>query len=554
MFKQIDPKMAQFAWDFIHASALLSRTDGEMPNIEREWGRHAYALGPIENRLHEDFIAVVRSMLNAAKKIEGLDYRFETDPFGNTYFTHFGLDKSLPAVQMHSHLDSVPNGGMYDGVAGIAAALLLLAIVIGQKKTRRSFRIVAFRSEESSPHHGVACLGASVATGNITKDELEKIKREDGKRLRDIYSPDDWKRVLASLDEPSITPENTSCVIESHIEQSGHIFEAGKLVGIVDGAIAGAVREVATGAVTLKRIDAKEGAYTACQLRFLGEKNHTGTTPPNTGYIARRKRLYRKDALVGASYVTRLMLKWDFVELLSSETAKDTGFTTVPSEHRVHIVVKTSKMHVFKRRLLALHAPLFDKLGVSFEWKGDGVVTSDEATVIDKLSAGQFVVLPALINMLATEAYLRQGTAIGKTRFTIADYHLTSKGFICKCDGREVDVAEGDILLRTIRAVLVRRFGSQLVLERKSKKDSVPVSPWMVERLQSIAKSRGIDCMLIPSHAGHDTDRHKGIDKAIVFYAQEEGVSHNPREDLKKEHFDLGNEILVPFVLERLNA
>lgn len=84
-----------------------------------------------------------------------------------------------------SHLDSVENGGKYDGVAGIATGLETLQQVLfhqAQGTLQNSFCLAIFRSEESSPNNGVACLGSSIATGTIDAEKLEKIvyKKENG--------------------------------------------------------------------------------------------------------------------------------------------------------------------------------------------------------------------------------------------------------------------------------------------------------------------------------------------------------------------------------------
>ena len=55
----------------------------------------------------------------------GLETRI--DAAGNLYLTLPGHDRSLPAIMTGSHLDSVPEGGNYDGAAGVVAGMAMLA-------------------------------------------------------------------------------------------------------------------------------------------------------------------------------------------------------------------------------------------------------------------------------------------------------------------------------------------------------------------------------------------------------------------------------------------
>lgn len=74
--------------------------------------------------------------------------RIEHDAAGNTIALLDGEDTSLPIVMTGSHLDSVRQGGNYDGAAGVAAGLACLHMAKGVRR-KRSLAIVAFRGEES---------------------------------------------------------------------------------------------------------------------------------------------------------------------------------------------------------------------------------------------------------------------------------------------------------------------------------------------------------------------------------------------------------------------
>ncbi len=83
------------------------------------------------------------------------------------YIRIIGEDDSKTTM-VGSHLDSVSEGGKYDGVAGISAGVEILKQAFEKKKQgklKKSFTLTIFRSEESNPHNnGTACLGSYIAT------------------------------------------------------------------------------------------------------------------------------------------------------------------------------------------------------------------------------------------------------------------------------------------------------------------------------------------------------------------------------------------------------
>ena len=164
-----------------------------------------------------------------------------TDAFGNIQFLLPGVDPATPCVTTGSHLDSVPHGGNYDGLAGVAAGLAVLAAANADPAGRaRPFRAVAMRCEES-PWFGTAYLGSRLMLGLSTLDEIGDLARSDsGKSLRhhllDLGYPRTDGAVAPRLDAGLVTS-----FLELHIEQ-GPLLEAdGIAVGIAT-AVRGNVR------------------------------------------------------------------------------------------------------------------------------------------------------------------------------------------------------------------------------------------------------------------------------------------------------------------------
>lgn len=163
------------------------------------------------------------------------------DAFGNIQVLLPGVDPATPCVTTGSHLDSVPHGGNYDGLAGIAAGLAVLAAAAADPVSRgRPFRVVAMRGEES-PWFGTAYLGSRLMLGLSTLDEIGDLVRSDSGQslrhhIRQLGYPRTGEAVAPLLDSGLVTS-----FLELHIEQ-GPLLEAdGIAVGIAT-AVRGNVR------------------------------------------------------------------------------------------------------------------------------------------------------------------------------------------------------------------------------------------------------------------------------------------------------------------------
>jgi N-carbamoyl-L-amino-acid hydrolase len=163
------------------------------------------------------------------------------DAFGNVQVLLPGVDPATPCVTTGSHLDSVPHGGNYDGLAGVAAGLAVLAAANADPAHRaRPLRVVAMRCEES-PWFGTAYLGSRLMLGLSTLDEIGDLVRSDsGKSLRHHIQQLAYPRTGEAL-APRLDAGLVTSFLELHIEQ-GPLLEAdGIPVGIAT-AVRGNVR------------------------------------------------------------------------------------------------------------------------------------------------------------------------------------------------------------------------------------------------------------------------------------------------------------------------
>lgn len=198
--------------------------------------------------------------------MKSLNLKVSIDAFGNIRGRREG-QFDLPPVMIGSHLDTVPNGGHYDGVIGVIGALEVIRVLNENNiVTKRPIEVINFSCEESSRFRA-GTLGSKVMVGKFTKDKLKTSIDKDGISLYDAlkqagYDPD-------RLEDARINNGDIYAFMEMHIEQ-GPVLEQEKYqVGIVT-AIA---------------------APTRFKVLIEGRADHSGNTPMNM----------RKDALTGAS-------------------------------------------------------------------------------------------------------------------------------------------------------------------------------------------------------------------------------------------------------------
>jgi beta-ureidopropionase / N-carbamoyl-L-amino-acid hydrolase len=186
------------------------------------------------------------------------------DNVGNLHCVLEGTFAIEGEVVTGSHLDSVPHGGRYDGVAGVVAGLLVLKRLAESSKTRQKARLIVFRGEESA-WFGRCYLGSLGLFGLLTKEDMERTSLHSGDSLRQIIRRS-WGtgafhegNDVHGIPAPSVhATKNFSRFIEVHIEQGPALHEAGERIGIVDSI---------------------RGNYRYLGAQIGGEAGHSGTTP-----------------------------------------------------------------------------------------------------------------------------------------------------------------------------------------------------------------------------------------------------------------------------------
>lgn len=228
----------------------------------------------------------------SAKETEVLDYltkigqslqlEITPDRAGNVWMTLPGKDRSLPAFVAGSHVDSVPQGGNYDGLAGVTAALTV-AWWMRQAGFQpvRDYTVLMMRGEESS-FFGKAYMGSLGMLGKLTAKDLALKIRDGSCTLAEAMQSCGIDTEAVSGGKPLVDIDRIAAFVELHIEQ-GPTLDAQKeaRAGIVTG-IRGNIRHKA--------------------VRILGEAAHSGATD----------KPYRHDALMAfTDWMQRVDRAWD---------------------------------------------------------------------------------------------------------------------------------------------------------------------------------------------------------------------------------------------------
>ena len=159
------------------------------------------------------------------------------DAAGNLIGRRAGSDEGAPVLLTGSHVDSVPNGGDFDGPLGVLAAVEALQVMEERGvETERPIEVVAFADEEGA-RFGFGMIGSRAMVGTLTPEDLD---REDESGVSIAGAMRDSGLDPERIGEAARPEGSIHAYVELHIEQ-GRILENENLpVGVVTG-IAGPV-------------------------------------------------------------------------------------------------------------------------------------------------------------------------------------------------------------------------------------------------------------------------------------------------------------------------
>jgi N-carbamoyl-L-amino-acid hydrolase len=156
------------------------------------------------------------------------------DRAGNVIFQRAD-DDGQPAIWIGSHLDSVPQGGNYDGLAGVVAGLLCLCRLDQQAvRTERPIRVLGLRGEESA-WFGKSYMGSRALMGGLTSADLTLANRFSKKTLGEAMQAVGADLEAVRSQQWLIDRRQFAGYLEVHIEQAESLEKMGQAIGIVPG-------------------------------------------------------------------------------------------------------------------------------------------------------------------------------------------------------------------------------------------------------------------------------------------------------------------------------
>ncbi len=208
------------------------------------------------------------------------------DAAGNIFAHRPGLDPSLPPVLFGSHIDSVPNGGNFDGDLGSLASLQILRLLQENRHlTRRPLTAVIWACEEAT-FAGASLNGSRAAAGRLLPGELNHVsgglvKAEAIRRIGGDPS---------RLENALIQPGSYHAYLELHIEQGGTLARDSVPIGVVDGIVAidryeAIVTGLANHAGTTPMADRQDALLAAAELALAVRETVTGEAGAQVGTV-----------------------------------------------------------------------------------------------------------------------------------------------------------------------------------------------------------------------------------------------------------------------------
>jgi beta-ureidopropionase / N-carbamoyl-L-amino-acid hydrolase len=183
------------------------------------------------------------------------------DAAGNIVAGRAGRDARLPPILFGSHIDSVPEGGNYDGDVGSLGAIeVAQTLAENGIVTRHPLEVIVFQNEEGG------LIGSRALSGDLAERELDLVSRS-GKTLRDgiRFIGGDPDRIASVRRKRG----DIAAYLELHIEQGAVLHEEKIDIGIVEGIV----------------------GINWWDVTIEGFANHAGTTPMDR----------RRDAMLAAA-------------------------------------------------------------------------------------------------------------------------------------------------------------------------------------------------------------------------------------------------------------
>lgn len=198
------------------------------------------------------------------KRMEAIGATIEVDDVGDMYATLEGSDPDAKRIVMGSHVDSVKNGGNYDGILGVMSAMEVLETVAEYKiPHKHPLTAMIWTNEEGSLYPPAMMCSGIVCYDYLPEDIRSKFKYEDMMASKSILDPTKTFEMALNASgykgdkKNRLSPEKYMCMFETHIEQGPILEDNGNDIGVVDCVL---------------------GMFNY-RLKFYGQTVHAGTFP-----------------------------------------------------------------------------------------------------------------------------------------------------------------------------------------------------------------------------------------------------------------------------------
>lgn len=234
------------------------------------------------------------------RRMEALGATVVTDDMANLFATFSGTE-DLPAILTGSHVDSVRQGGNYDGILGVISAMEAAETIVTEKIPHRHPITVVVWTNEEGARFEPAMMSSGVICGKFDKAAMLASEAKDvpGYTFGQALEESGYKG--SEKNRPS--PEKCAALVELHVEQGPVLDDEGIDIGVVEG-VCGMINY---------------------EFTFIGQADHAGTTPMN----------YRKDALYAA--VKAIQYLHDELDELDPKLVYTTG--KISAHPNIHTII-----------------------------------------------------------------------------------------------------------------------------------------------------------------------------------------------------------------------
>lgn len=152
------------------------------------------------------------------------------DAIGNTFAHWEGTDPHLAPIATGSHIDAIPNAGLYDGCTGVLGGLEAIRTLKKLRFTpRRSIELIIFTAEEPT-RFGIGCLGSRMMANVLTPARARSLRDRDGRGLEELRAAAGF---TGELEDVELRPGSFAGFVELHIEQGPDLERNGIDFGLV---------------------------------------------------------------------------------------------------------------------------------------------------------------------------------------------------------------------------------------------------------------------------------------------------------------------------------